>query len=134
MSKFEAGDLVRVLYTEESGEWSEPVRVKTVYGDHGETELEEQVFGNRYWNQDDLHPVRLLHVLPDDFDGMSYPKLVPHLAKRVIDIIDWQDDRGWPGPQRNVHNWWMLEDGSAVGFNENPSRGWSFPRITLKAT
>lgn len=30
---------------------------------------------------------------------------------------------------RNVMNWVMLEDGSAVGWNESPRNGWSFPRI-----
>ncbi len=37
----------------------------------------------------------------------------------------------WPGIQRNVTAWWKLSDGHAVGWNENPCRGWSFPVITL---
>lgn len=42
---------------------------------------------------------------------------------------------GWrPFPQknrtyRNVLNWVLLSDGSAVGWNESPRSGWSFPRI-----
>lgn len=36
---------------------------------------------------------------------------------------------GWPGPHRNVHVWWELENGKRVGWNESPSRGWSFPVI-----
>ncbi len=30
---------------------------------------------------------------------------------------------------RYVHFWAMLEDGSAIGWNESPRSGWSFPRI-----
>ncbi len=32
----------------------------------------------------------------------------------------------WPGREKNVHFWWTLKDGHRVGFNESPSRGWSF--------
>lgn len=35
--------------------------------------------------------------------------------------------KSWPGKERNVMNWWQLADGRAVGWNENPGRGWSFP-------
>lgn len=38
----------------------------------------------------------------------------------------------WPGREKNVFNWWELENGYAVGWNENPSIGWSFPVIKLK--
>ena len=33
-----------------------------------------------------------------------------------------------PGKYRNVMNWVLLDDGSAVGWNESPRNGWSFPR------
>lgn len=33
----------------------------------------------------------------------------------------------WPGKHRHVSFWCVLEGGVAVGFNENPSHGWSFP-------
>lgn len=33
----------------------------------------------------------------------------------------------WPGKHKNVVCWWQLANGYAVGWNENPSRGWSFP-------
>jgi hypothetical protein len=36
---------------------------------------------------------------------------------------------GWPGKQKNVNVWWDLMNGYAVGWNENPSRGWSFPVV-----
>lgn len=41
-------------------------------------------------------------------------------------------ERAWPGSHKYVHSWWELEDGHAVGWNENPSRGWSFPVVKLK--
>lgn len=29
---------------------------------------------------------------------------------------------------KNVHKWWIVDGGRlVVGWNENPSRGWSFP-------
>lgn len=33
---------------------------------------------------------------------------------------------------RNVMNWVLLDDGSAVGFNESPRSGFSFPRTGKK--
>lgn len=40
----------------------------------------------------------------------------------------------WPGREKNVFNWYELENGYAVGWNENPSRGWSFPVVKMKAS
>jgi len=37
----------------------------------------------------------------------------------------------WPGKHVHVHVWWELENGYAVGWNENPSRGWSFPVVKM---
>lgn len=42
--------------------------------------------------------------------------------------ISASDEKEWK-PEKNVMNWCMLEDGHSVGWNENPSRGWSFPVI-----
>lgn len=39
----------------------------------------------------------------------------------------------WPGKHKNVHNWYVLRNGMAVGWNENPGTGWSFPVINYKA-
>lgn len=39
----------------------------------------------------------------------------------------------WPGAEKNVMNWWKLSDGRCVGWNENPSRGWSFPVFGRKS-
>ncbi len=32
-----------------------------------------------------------------------------------------------PFKHKNIHCWVELENGKAVGFNENPAIGWSFP-------
>ncbi len=37
--------------------------------------------------------------------------------------MSWQEF----GTHKNVWNWWLLENGIAVGFNESPSIGWSWP-------
>ena len=38
----------------------------------------------------------------------------------------------WIGTHKNVYNWCVLENGIAVGWNENPSIGWSFPIKRIK--
>ena len=35
--------------------------------------------------------------------------------------------KAWVGSHQNVYNWVVLKNGYAVGMNENPSRGMSFP-------
>ena len=39
------------------------------------------------------------------------------------------DYTSWEGAHKNVVVWWELANGKKVGFNENPSIGWSFPVI-----
>ena len=39
--------------------------------------------------------------------------------------------RRWPGPQKNVYSWVQLANGKAVGWNENPASGWTFPVISM---
>jgi len=57
------------------------------------------------------------------------------LEERVVReysrVTDEAGYKPWPGSQKDVHCWWELENGKAVGWNENPSKGWSFPVITL---
>lgn len=38
----------------------------------------------------------------------------------------------WPGKHKHVYAWYVLENGKAVGWNENPGRGWSFPVIKFQ--
>lgn len=49
-----------------------------------------------------------------------------------FDIANETTWKRWPGPHRNVLFWVVLENGKAVGFNENVARGWSFPVIKYK--
>lgn len=37
----------------------------------------------------------------------------------------------WIGAHKHVYYWVELENGYAVGWNENPSRGWSFPVVKI---
>lgn len=39
----------------------------------------------------------------------------------------------WPGHHKNVMCWWKLANGYAVGWNENPAVGWSFPLMKISA-
>lgn len=71
----------------------------------------------------------LREVLPHEFmieytDTRAY-KL------RDVEVVAEHDGsaKRWPGRERNVLNWYVLASGHAVGWNENPSRGWSFPVI-----
>jgi len=65
---------------------------------------------------------------------------VPSPAARLLDehVVrehsrphDNDNFKEWLGPHKNVHCWWELENGKAVAWNEDPSKGWSFPVITL---
>jgi len=47
-------------------------------------------------------------------------------------MIDDQVYQPWPGGHKNVYFWVKLANGYSVAFNENPSRGWSFPVIKTK--
>lgn len=42
------------------------------------------------------------------------------------------DDLPWIGTHKYVLNWCELENGYAVGWNENPAVGWAFPVKKLK--
>ncbi len=39
----------------------------------------------------------------------------------------------WPGPQAHVSKWFVLENGQAVGINEDPDEGWSFPVVDYES-
>jgi DNA-directed RNA polymerase subunit RPC12/RpoP len=70
----------------------------------------------------------------------AHPQGKPSAAAELLEaqvvreysrVTDEAGYKPWPGPQKDVHCWWELENGKAVGWNENPSKGWSFPVITL---
>jgi hypothetical protein len=43
-------------------------------------------------------------------------------------------DLRWPGKHKNVNRWFLLERGCAVGLNESPVHGLSFPIIKSMIT
>lgn len=73
----------------------------------------------------------LKDVLPHEFMMGEYDDLLAY-HYRYIDVIKKFDgrDNPWPGTHKNVMVWYQLANGSAVGWNENLARGWTFPTIT----
>jgi hypothetical protein len=75
----------------------------------------------------DAAPLTLRDVVPQEF----FAEFMGTPAARLLDVevLETVDGtlRHWPGTHRCVFTWWKLADGHRVGFNENPSRGWSFP-------
>ena len=71
--------------------------------------------------------------LPSEFFG----EFMDSVAARFLEVQVIRENRSkdldtpWPGKQKNVHVWWLLADNVAVGWNENPNRGWTFPVIYL---
>ncbi len=76
----------------------------------------------------------LRDVLPQEF----FQSFMDTRAATMLDVEvervysvgadDWETSwKSWPGPHKNVLNWWKLVDGRCVGWNENPSIGWYFP-------
>ncbi len=66
----------------------------------------------------------LKDVLPREFLDFRESRA---FAMRNVGVKEEIDDRPWIGSAKNVHVWWILENGYAVAWNENISRGWSFP-------
>jgi hypothetical protein len=80
--------------------------------------------------------------MPSEFMNGSYDdtaafqlrdvEVVEVFGRNVVIGAKQTRDIAWPGPHKNVHHWVKLINGKAVGWNENPARGWSFPVFTLK--
>jgi hypothetical protein len=77
--------------------------------------------------------MKLKDVLPYEFMGSEYSE---DKARKFADIevIKQHDSRdvNWIGKHKNITYWYELENGYAVGINENPSRGMSFPIEKIK--
>lgn len=65
-----------------------------------------------------------------EYEGQSFQRF---LDIEVIEKIDGRDVP-WIGSHKNVINWYKLDNGYAVGWNENPSIGWSFPVKKFEST
>jgi hypothetical protein len=81
---------------------------------------------------------KLKDVLPIEFQDGSYDNSQAFKFKDVEineEFFAYKNDkefRQWPGKTKNVYYWCILKNGYAVGWNENPSRGWSFPIIKIR--
>ncbi len=65
-------------------------------------------------------------------DVRAYKMLDVLVTKEHCSLTEQDDYKFWPGTHKNVFYWVELENGNAVGWNENPARGWSFPVIKMK--
>lgn len=74
----------------------------------------------------------LADVMPHEFCGCEY-RDTPAFKLKDMKVIESHGRGGhhdflrWPGKQQSVVLWVVLENGKAVGWNENVSHGWSFP-------
>ena len=80
--------------------------------------------------------VLLRDVVPHEVTGGEYVGTVVYdlLDMHVTAEFTCQDRdtwRCWPGREKHVACWWMLDIGLAVAWNENPSKGWSFPVLRI---
>ena len=80
----------------------------------------------------------LKDVMPTCLADSGYEKTRAYKMKDVLvvkehcSLTDQDEFQSWPGTHKNVYSWVELENGCAVGWNENPTRGWSFPVIKMK--
>jgi hypothetical protein len=75
----------------------------------------------------------LKDVMPTKFNNGEYVGTKAYSMKDIYVVkehdsfTDQDNFKKWPGSHKNVFLWVELENGHCVGWNENPSRGWSFP-------
>ena len=75
---------------------------------------------------------KLKDVLPYEF-FREYTDTGAYKMKEEIVLSEVDGTiQGWPGEHKFVFVWWILKNGYAVGWNENPGRGWSFPVIKIR--
>ena len=68
----------------------------------------------------------LREALPNEF----FSEFMNTRTAKYLDVeVVKEKEFNWPGNHKNVYCWWVLENGYAVGWNENPARGWSFPVV-----
>lgn len=67
-----------------------------------------------------------------ELSDKEWEKLSKHMDTEVeVEFMMHKEDSFIPwstfGHHKNVYSWVLLKNGLAVGWNESPSRGWSFP-------
>ncbi len=74
--------------------------------------------------------------LPKEAHDQDLPRLKKLMDLKVDHEWSMTNDQQafyrWPGSHKYVFAWCVLEDGSAVAWNENPGVGWSFPKLSAK--
>jgi len=70
--------------------------------------------------------------MPHEFVGGSYNDVPAYKYRDELVAAEHLLTKRWPGPHKNVSFWVELANGRAVGWNENPAIGWSFPVVKLK--
>ena len=79
--------------------------------------------------------MKLRYVLP--LEAIQSPEFMDdevqkYLDYEVLEEIRRTIDKRFPFKHKNIHVWWILEKDIAVAWNENPSRGWTFPVAKMK--
>ena len=78
---------------------------------------------------------KLFEVLPNEFMGGEYEGTPAHkLRNTEVKYCFDGTVLPWPGRHKNVYFWCLLIGNKLVGFNENPSHGWSFPVMNNPGT
>lgn len=77
---------------------------------------------------------QLIDWLPKEFFlEFSNSPVMKHLKDKIVKVHKTtQEGHMWVGEHKWVFSWVELDSGYAVGKNENPSRGLSFPMVKLK--
>ena len=79
----------------------------------------------------------LQQVMPRELGSCEYDKTKVYkmrdaiVVKEHCSLTEQDEYQPWPGTHKNVYFWVELENDCAVGWNENPARGWSFPVIKI---
>lgn len=84
--------------------------------------------------------MKLIDVMPREFsyeyvDTKAYKMKDIEVVQKYSTVDCGYDSiqvKSFPGTHKNVYVWYELVNGYAVGINENPSRGWSFPVVKVK--
>jgi len=79
----------------------------------------------------------LQDVMPHELVTCEYDDTRAYKMKDIKVVAEHGDPMdddmvGWIGTHKHVFYWVELENGYAVGWNENPARGWSFPVVKMK--
>jgi len=85
----------------------------------------------KFWESLITEKTRILRDwVPREFDEIVYPKAGKYLDIPIIKEYGYEapdGDKRWPGKEKYVFAWVILKNNIAIGWNENPAKGWGFP-------